>query len=245
MPISVTHAAVSEPGRRTPANEDRWQADVDLGLYLVAAGMADLRAPEMIVEQLPALLRDCSQSPEAWSDPRIADSARKVLVQLSNTIRDQGKAQSDGPEIGSTLVLALLRPNQVVIGHLGTCRAYLWREGFLEQLTRDQSIVQRYLTLGVLKPEQISRFPLGGGPTGYMGMNGEPVPAIRMVPLFHGDQLLLTSTGFTHAVSDWQIHDLLNESKSLQEGCERLGSAARDAGAKDSATVLMVAVSET
>lgn len=245
MPISVTHAAVSEPGRRFPVNEDRWLADPELGLYLIADGMADERAPRMIVEQLPAMLKDSSQSPETWSDPRIAESVRQALLRLSTAIRDEGKAQPEEPELGATLVLALLRPNQALVGHLGTCRAYLWREGFLEQLTRDQSIVQRYLALGLLKPEQLSRFPLGGGPTGYMGMNGEPAPALRMVPLFPGDQLLLTSAGFTHAISDWQIHDLLNQSKGVAESCRRLAAAAKEAGVKDSYTVLMVAVSET
>jgi protein phosphatase len=245
MPISITHAAVSEPGRRFPANEDRWFADPDLGLYLVADGMADVRAPRIIVERLPETLRDLSQSPETWSDPKIAESVRQALVHLSLAIRDLGRSQPEEPEMGATLVLALLRPNQALIAHLGTCRAYLWREGFLEQLTRDQSVVQRYLALGVLNPEQLSRFPLGGGPTCYMGMNGEPTPAVRTAPLFPGDQLLLTSAGFTKAVSDWQIHDLLNQKMTLPEACQQLAGAAREAGAKDSATVLMVAVAET
>jgi len=244
MPISITHAAVSESGRRFPANEDRWLADADLGLYLVADGLADERAPRIIVERLPHILKEASESPETWSDPKIAESVRQALVRLSLSIRDQGLAQPDEPEMGATLVLALLRPNQALIGHLGTCRAYLWREGFLEQLTRDQSVVQRYLALGLLKPEQISRFPLGGGPTSYIGMIGEPSPAVRMVPLFPGDQLLLSSAGFNNVVSDWQIHDRLNQAKSLPDACRQLIAAAKDAGAKDSTTVLMVAVSE-
>jgi protein phosphatase len=245
MAISITHAAVSEPGLRFPANEDRWFADPDLGLYLVADGMADVRAAEIIVERLPGMLQNCSQSPETWSDPKIMESVRLAMMGLSMTIRDQARSQPDEPEMGATMVLTLLRPKQALIGQLGTCRAYLWREGFLEQLTRDQSVVQRYLSLGVLKPEQLSSFPLGSGPTGYMGMNGEPAPAVRMVPLFPGDQLLLTSAGFTQAVSDWQMHDLLNQPKSLEETCRRLGDAAKEAGARDSSTVLMVAMLET
>ena len=207
--------------------------------------MADVRAAEMIVEKLPGMLKDCSESPQTWSDPKIMESVRQGIMKLSMEIRDRARSQPDEPEMGATVVLALLRPNQALIGHLGTSRAYLWRDGFLEQLTRDQSVVQRYLALGVLKPEQLSNFPLGGGPTGYMGMTGEPTPAIRMVPLFPGDQLLLTSAGFTQAVSDWQMHDLLNLPKNLAETCQRLGNAAKDAGARDSNTVVMVAVSET
>jgi len=143
------------------------------------------------------------------------------------------------------MVLALLRPDQGLIGHLGTCRAYLWREGFLEPLTRDHSLVQRYLGLGVLKPEQASQYPFGGGPTSYLGMSGEPTPSVRSVPLSPGDQLLLCSAGLTQAVTDWQIHDLLNQWKTAAHACQHLVAAAKQAGARDSATALIVSVSET
>jgi serine/threonine protein phosphatase PrpC len=242
MAISISHAAVSEPGRRFPANEDRWLAEPDLGLYAVVDGMADERAPQIIVEQLPGMLVSSTQTRETWSDPRVAEQVRQALVQLSVTIRDRSQANPEEPTMAATVVLALLRPNQALISHLGTCRAYLWREGFLEPLTRDHSLVQRYLGLGVLKPEQASQYPFGGGPTSYLGMKGEPTPAVRSVPLSPGDQLLLCSAGLTHAVTDWQIHDLLNQWKSPAEACQQLVATARNAGARDSITALAVAV---
>ena len=242
MSISVSHAAASEPGRRFPANEDRWLADPDLGLYAVADGMADERAPQVIVERLPKMLENSTQTRETWSDPRVAEQVRQALIELSISIRDQSQTNPEEPTLAATLVLALLRPNQALIAHLGTCRAYLWREGFLEPLTRDQSLVQRYLGLGVLKPEQASQYPFGGGPTSYLGMKGEPTPSVRSVPLSPGDQLLLCSAGLTHAVTDWQIHDLLNQWKSPSEACQRLVAAAKESGARDSTTALIVAV---
>jgi len=245
MSISITHAAVSEPGRRFPANEDRWLANPDLGLYAVVDGMADERGPQFIVEQLPGLLVNSSQSQETWSDPSVAEQVRKALVQLSAAIRDQSRANPEEPPMAATLVLALLRPNQALIAHLGTCRAYLWRESFLEPLTRDHSLVQRYLGLGVLKMEQASRYPFGGGPTSYLGMKGEPTPSVRAVPLSPGDQLLLCSAGLTHAITDWQIHDRFQQSKNPAEVCKPMVSEAKEAGARDSATALIVSISET
>jgi protein phosphatase len=243
MSISISHAAVSEPGRRFPANEDRWLADQDLGLYAVVDGMADERAPQIVVEQLPQLLVNSSQSQETWSDPNVAEQIRKALVQLSGAVRDQSLANPEETAMAATLVLALVRPNQALIAHLGICRAYLWREGFLEPLTRDHSLVQRYLGLGVLKMEQASRYPSGGGPTSYLGMRGEPTPAVRTVPLSPGDQLLLCSAGLTHAITDWQIHDRLQQSKTPTEACQQLVGAAKEAGARDSTTALIVSIS--
>jgi protein phosphatase len=242
MSISISHAAVSEPGKRSPANEDRWLADPDLGLYAVADGMADERAPQFIVEQLPGMLRTVLQSTETCSDPKVAEQVRHALTQLNVRIRDQNQANAEEPGMAATLVLAVLQPNQALIAHLGTCRAYLWREGFLEPLTRDHSLVQRYLGLGVLKMEQASRYPLGGGPTSYLGMKGEPTPSVRAVPLSPGDQVLLCSAGLTHGVTDWQIHDHLNRTKSPVEACQRLVAAAQEAGSRDSATALIVSV---
>ena len=243
MTISISHAAVSEPGRRFPANEDRWLADPDLGLYAVADGMADERAPQIVLEKLPGMLERSTETRETWSDPRVAEQVRKALIELSITIRDQSQANPEEPAMAATVVLALLRPNQALISHLGNCRAYLWREGFLEPLTRDHSLVQRYLGLGVLKPEQASQYLFGGGPTSFLGMNGEPTPAVRAVPLSPGDQLLLCSAGLTQAITDWQIHDLLNQWKTPAEACQHLVAAAKEAGAKDSTTALIVSVS--
>src|SRR5437764_2517014 len=97
MTISISHAAVSEPGRRFPANEDRWLADPDLGLYAVADGMADERAPQIVIEQLPGVLKGLSQTGETWSDPRIAEQVRQALIHLSATIRDQSQAHPEEP----------------------------------------------------------------------------------------------------------------------------------------------------
>src|SRR2546430_5615322 len=91
MSISISHAAVSEPGRRLPANEDRWLAVPDLGLYAVADGMADERAPQIVVEQLPGMLDSSTQTQETWSDPRVAEQVRKALIELSILIRDQSQ----------------------------------------------------------------------------------------------------------------------------------------------------------
>jgi serine/threonine protein phosphatase PrpC len=245
MAISISYAAASEPGQRFPANEDRWLADPELGLYAVADGMADEQAPQIIVERLPGMLEGSTETRETWSDPKVAEHVRKALLDLSVAIRDQSQTNPDEPTLAATLVLALLRANQAIIGHLGTCRAYLWREGFLEPLTRDHSLVQRYLGLGVLKPEQATQYPFGGGPTNYLGMNGEPTPAVRSVPLSPGDQLLLCSAGLNQTISDWQIHDLLNQWKAPAEACQHLVAAAKQAGARDSTTALIVAVSES
>jgi protein phosphatase len=237
---AILHVGLSDPGRRHTVNEDRWLADPDLGLYLVADGMADDRAPQIIVERLPQLLRQSQADLQNIADPKAAEAVRKAFSELSVEIRDQSRRDPELPEMAATIVMALVRDQHALIAHLGDCRAYLWREGFLEQLTRDHTLVQRLLGLGVLKPEQASRFPLGGGPTSYIGMKGEAQPAARLLPLWPGDWLLLSSDGLTHMINDWAIHDIFTQNSDPSDACQRLVNAANEAGGRDNISVLVV-----
>jgi protein phosphatase len=237
---TIRHVGLSDRGRRLAVNEDRWLAEPDLGLYLVADGMADERAPQFIVERLPQILSQRKTELDNLTDSKAAEAVRTALSELSVQIRDQSRHEPDLPEMAATVVLAVIREQNALIAHLGDCRAYLWREGFLEQVTRDHSLVQRLLGLGVLKPEQASRFPLGGGPTSYMGMKGEPQPTVRLLPLWPGDWLLLCSDGLSHMINDWGIHDILSQTADAEEACRRLVNAANEAGGRDNITVLVV-----
>jgi PPM family protein phosphatase len=237
---TILHAGFSDRGRRLAVNEDRWLADADLGLYLVADGLADERAPQLIVERLPQVLNQRKAEWENLTDSKAAEAVRKSLAELSIQIRDQSRQDPELPELAATIVMALVRDQQALIAHLGDCRAYLWREGFLEQVTRDHTLVQRLLGLGVLNSELASRYPLGGGPTSFMGMKGEPQPAVRLLPLWPGDWLLLCSDGLTHMINDWAIHDILTQTTDPSEACRRLVDAANEAGGRDNITVLAV-----
>jgi protein phosphatase len=236
---TILHAGLSDRGRRLAVNEDRWLADPELGLYLVADGMADERAPQIIVERLPQLLRQRAADLENLADPKTAEVLRKILSELSIEIRDQSRQDPELPEMAATIVAVLVREQNALIAHLGDCRCYLWREAFLEQVTRDHTLVQRLLSLGVIKPEDASRYRLGGGPTSYLGMKGEAQPSVRLLPLWPGDWLLMCSDGLNHMINDWAIHDILTQTTDPEEACRRLVNAANEAGGRDNITVLI------
>jgi protein phosphatase len=231
---TILHACLSDRGRTHPANEDRWLADPEQGLYVVADGMADERPAQLAVERLPGLLRSRLARVSDVGHPRAAEAVRAAVAEVSEEVRDLDAT-------GSTLVLALVGGDRALLAHLGDSRIYLLRDGRLRPLTRDHSCLQELVDLGVLTPEEAEGRP-NGGPTRFLGMWGEPVADVTVLDLHSGDRLLLCSDGLTGMLSDGELEEILAREAAPAEACRRLIDAANDAGGDDNITALVVAV---
>lgn len=239
-----TYAAKSDCGRVRQQNEDRWFADPRQGLFLVADGMSrtgtGALAAQIVAATLPPLLRRELRGYEDLSTPISTERLRGALCLLSEQMVRQtaGKPGLDG--IGSTVVLALVHETRALIGHLGDSRAYLWRKGRLERLTKDHTLLQLLLDSGDVRPEESAQHPARGQLRRFVGMKGAVLPEIGEVDLRHGDRLLLCSDGLSSMVDDQRIGEILNRQRSLEEHCQELVEAANQAGGKDDITVLLI-----
>src|SRR5262249_14156737 len=154
-------------------------------------GMAEDVSPQMVVDTLPGLLRDALGDVVDVSDPVTAATIRSVLADMSLRVRDARRTHQW--MLGATVVLGLVRDDRALLAHLGDSRIYLFREGCLEQITRDHSFVQRMVDLGKLSAEEASRRRDNGGPTRYVGMPGKVEADVSVLKLQGADQLLLCS----------------------------------------------------
>lgn len=242
--LRISHAGLTDQGRVREQNEDRWLADGSFGLFVVADGMGGERggglAADIVVATLPLLLSRVMAAILDLNDPLAAEQVREALSELSQHVRreSQGHAGLDG--MGATVVMALVRKDAALIGHMGDSRAYLLREGRLEQLTRDHSLVQLLLDCGEITPAEAVRHPSRGQLTRYNGMTGEPLPEARLVELRLGDRLLLCSDGLTGMLSDDEVLSILAQNPAPATCCDRLVSAANAAGGRDNVTALVI-----
>jgi protein phosphatase len=235
---AVVHAALSDLGRWHLVNEDRWLADAEHGLYLVSDGMGEALSPQRVIELLPGLIRDPLACLEDLTDPEAAEWIQAALTEVNGRLREERQRE---PEMtGATLVLAVLRPGQALIVHVGDSRVYLFRAGRLEALTRDHSYVQLLVERGVLTAEEAARRRDNGGPTRYLGMAGSPQPDFRLLELVADDRLLLCSDGLTAMLYDEDIEEILAQSPSPADACRRLVDAANTVGGIDNITTLIV-----
>ena len=140
--------------------------------------------------------------------------------------------------MGTTLTAALLRDDEVALGHVGDSRAYVLRNGKLKRLTKDHSLVEELRRQGRLTEEQAEEHPQRSIITRALG----PEPSVNVdtmtFPARDGDVFLLCSDGLTTMVSDEEIREILVRSKTLRSAVNRLVDAANRGGGRDNITAV-------
>src|SRR5262249_30621548 len=152
-------------------NQDRWYADLQRGFFLIADGMANDIAPQMVVDRLPLLLKDML----VWGDELAGEAFQERLQlglrELNEQVYEEMAACGE-LGLGTTLVLVLVREPLALLAHIGDSRAYRFRDGALQQLTRDHSLVQRLLDQGLISEDDARKARSNGGPTRFLGQSG-------------------------------------------------------------------------
>src|SRR5262249_51273320 len=141
--------------------------------------------------------------------------------------------------MGTTLTAAGSFGLDLLLVQVGDSRAYLYRAGQLEQLTRDQTLAQELIEEGLLDPDQAkthrSRHVLTNAIGGQPGVRGE----VLKVRLENGDRLLLSTDGLHDLVSNDRIAEILGLHADPKAACRALVEAALDEGGRDNITVVV------
>jgi PPM family protein phosphatase len=226
-------AAVTDPGRRRRHNEDAYVLEPPL--FAVADGIGGAQAGELASSLAAAAVRDDS------SDGR-GDGRRRVddLIQEAN--RRVYQRQSEDASLsgmGTTMTVALLEEGHVWIGHVGDSRAYLVRDGGLEQLTEDHSLVAELVRSGRLSPEEADSHPQRSVVTRALGTDPDVDVDTFSIAAKPGDLFLLCSDGLTSMVSDEGIlEEIRRHREDLRAAAKALVRAANKGGGEDNITVV-------
>lgn len=165
----------------------------------------------------------------------LAERVSSGVTAANTAIREHSRTQLDGAESGSTMVLALVSEGRATIAHLGDSRAYVLREGRLEQLTADHSFVAEQVRAGLIPPERAAAHPLRSRLTKAVGTAESVTPSIAEHELRSGDLLLLCSDGLHGMASDEGIASALGP--DLDRSAKALVALANGNGGKDNVTV--------
>lgn len=146
--------------------------------------------------------------------------------------------------MGTTVAATLFYYGKAYMMHVGDSRIYRYRNGFLERMTSDHSLVQTMVEAGTLTEEQARVHPSRNVITRAVGV-GEQISAdYRTEELHAGDLYLLCSDGLTGMVDDARIEEILSAPKTVQAKVNALLSAALDAGGEDNVTVFLIECGE-
>ncbi len=230
------HAAVTDPGRRRRRNEDAYV--VQPPLFAVADGMGGAQAGEVAARIAASVLRD--------SDAETGEDAVVTLIQEANR-RVYEAATSDDARagMGTTMTAALVEADAVRIGHVGDSRAYRVRDGVLEQLTEDHSLVAELVRSGKLSPEEAGIHPQRSVITRVLGTDPEVDVDTFEVEARPDDVFMICSDGLTSMVDDEAILTVLGQGgKTLQQRARGLVDAANRGGGEDNITVILFELGE-
>ncbi len=163
-----------------------------------------------------------------------------IFRQVSETIAWQALSDPTLSGMGTTLTAAYSSGADLIVFHVGDSRAYLYRGGQLQQLTRDHTVAQEMVEEGRLPAEEAGRHPLCHVLTRAIGGRGYDIRAdVHHVRLLDGDSILLCSDGLTNMVPDSRITSLLGRGSPIEAACQDLVDEALTAGGKDNITVLL------
>jgi len=226
------HASKTDVGRQRHSNEDNFYDRPPL--FAVADGMGGAQAgevaSEMAIEEF-VQARD-TEAPAEKQLEQIAKAANRKIW-------DMAQSDSRHAGMGTTLTAAMVDGQHVAVGHVGDSRLYLFRNGELERLTRDHSLVEEFVRQGKLTPEQAEKHPQRSVITRALGPEGDVDVDTFRVPAREGDVFLICSDGLSGMVSDEDLAAIIGAGDSLQATADTLVDAANDHGGRDNITAVL------
>jgi serine/threonine protein phosphatase PrpC len=187
-----------------------------------------LRTPDWIMRLDEELVRD------------VLDRMEKKLEAVNEVVNDRSKNEPELAGMGTTMTLAATLGTDAMIAHVGDSRAYLMRQGELSQLTRDHTVAQDLVDVGVLAPEEVSTHACRHILTNVIGGKGNRIRVeLHHLRLQDGDQLLLCTDGLSEMAADDDISEVLHQSVTATEACRCLIGLALAGGGQDNVTVAL------
>jgi PPM family protein phosphatase len=234
----VEQAGLTDVGRQRQTNEDNYLDSAPI--FAVADGMGGARAGE-VASQIAVEAFDIERQGDASLEQQLIDTAKAA----NQRIHELASGDETRAGMGTTLTAIMVGPDEIAIGHVGDSRAYLLRDGHLERLTHDHSLVEEFVRQGKLTPEEAESHPHRSIITRALGPEPEVEVETYTVAGRANDTFLLCSDGLTTMVTEDEVLEYLASSASLQEAAEDLIDLANEKGGKDNITVVLLRLEES
>jgi PPM family protein phosphatase len=232
----VDSAGSTDAGRKRRRNEDAFVRDPPL--FAVADGMGGAQAGEVASRLAAAAFREFHGADELDPEERLV----AIIQEANRRILERARSDAEASGMGTTITAALVSGSGVAVGHVGDSRAYRLREGRLEQLTEDHSLVADLVRSGRLTPEEADTHPQRSVITRALGTDREVDVDTFTVEAAPGDVFLLCSDGLTTMVDDEEVSQTVASADTLDQAAKGLVKAANRAGGEDNITVVLFEV---
>jgi serine/threonine protein phosphatase PrpC len=233
MTLHLRWAAVTDQGHVRSNNEDCYYAGDRL--LVVADGMGGMAAGDLASR---LAIDAVSVLDVPIDNEHQMDALHKALEVANGRIAETVLADNSLQGMGTTLTAVIFSGTRAAMAHVGDSRAYLLRDGRLNQLTKDDTYVQMLVDQGLIQPDEAASHPRRSVVTRVL--QGEPVsPAYVIVEPEPGDRWLLCSDGLTAVVTNETIEQEMIDAPDPKTCAERLIDLALRGGGPDNITVIL------
>jgi PPM family protein phosphatase len=228
---------ITDTGRKRRRNEDAYVCEPPL--FAIADGMGGAQAGEVASRLAAAALKESGV--ETGGEQRILD----LIQEANRRVYARSSTDPNTSGMGTTITVALVENGHVAFGHVGDSRAYLIRDGRMEQVTEDHSLVNELLKSGKLSPEEAEAHPQRSVITRALGTDPDVDADTFTIEAKVGDVFLLCSDGLTDMVGEREIQDLVERNREdIDVALKSLVKAANRSGGEDNITVVAFEIAE-
>jgi len=250
--ITVEFAGETNVGMKRNHNEDTFSTLEDENLFVVCDGMGGHAsgevASQMAVECIRSFFRETREDPEAtW--PYKMDRSRRYEenrlitgIKLANLrIHEASKREQKYHGMGTTVVCVYYVDEGAYLAHVGDSRIYRIRGSAIDQISEDHSLLNDYIKMKKLSPQEIANFPHKNVIVRALGMKESVKVDTFFEPPHPGDLYLLCSDGLSGEVTNQKMVEIVQKnSGDLQAACHALIGEANRNGGHDNVTVVLV-----
>jgi len=234
-------------------NEDNYLINDELNLFVVCDGMgghvggeyASAIAVNTVEEVLSSIETDPEMKlPQADGPVEVTREKLRYAVRLAGKrIFEKAAAEPEYKGMGTTALVLLLESGNAYLAHVGDSRGYLVRDGRIEQLTEDHSLVNEKVKAGVLTREEAKHHRLRNVITRSLGYTEEVEIDVQVKALRRDDAFLLCSDGLSNLVETQEMGEAILRNP-LQSAARKLIHTACERGGDDNVTAVVVRVDE-
>lgn len=248
-------AADTHIGRKREHNEDSVALPDGMRLAIVADGMGGHASGEvasrMAVDVVTNYYRRTADTQTlTWPykvdrDLRAESNRMTSAIMLAN-IEIWERAQKEGKSkgMGTTCVAMSVLDDAIVIGHVGDSRVYRLRGAAFTQITEDHSLINDYVKMKRVTPEEAESWPQKNVIVRALGMKESVQVDILTETPIAGDLYLLCSDGLTGMLTDAQIAHIVRAERDLDTAVNKLIEAANEEGGGDNISVILARIEE-